>query len=166
MVTSKLTGPIEPDGQGKLQIQPDDVQMNNVRIVYVSAGVLMREDGRLLVAQRPQGKAMAGLWELPGGKIEAGETPEAALVRELREELGVQIDAAHLKPLTFASHGYESFHLVMPVFLATEWQGTPEPQEGQSLDWVQPDQLKSLPAPEADIPLFDFIERQFPMGTA
>ena len=101
---------------------------------------------------------MAGLWELPGGKIEPGETPEEALVREMREELAVQIHAEDLVPFTFASHGYESFHLVMPVFLTTKWSGELSPQEGQSLVWKKPSELKTLPAPEADIPLFDFIE--------
>lgn len=107
---------------------------------------------------------MAGLWELPGGKIEADETPEEALVRELGEELAVQLEPTHLTPLTFASHGYDNFHLVMPVFLATQWQGNPSPQEGQTLSWVLPEALKNLPAPEADIPLFNFIEKAFPAG--
>ncbi len=101
---------------------------------------------------------MAGLWELPGGKIEPGETPEEALVREMREELAVTLKSDDLVPFTFASHGYDSFHLVMPVFLATRWEGEPTPQEGQSLAWTKPSELKSLPAPDADIPLFDFIE--------
>ena len=127
-------------------------------IVYVAAAVLLRADGRLLLAKRPEGKSMAGLWELPGGKIEASETPEAALIREMREELNVDLSAETLKPLTFASHAYEKFHLVMPVFLATKWSGEPVPQEGQTLAWKRPDELKSLPAPAADIPLFDFIE--------
>lgn len=135
-----------------------------MRVVYVSAGVLMKNDGTLLVAQRPAGKSMAGLWELPGGKIEAGETPEDALIRELEEELSVGLDANHLTPLTFASHAYADFHLFMPVFLATKWRGEPMPVEGQTLQWVRPEALKSLPAPEADIPLFAYLEREFGAG--
>lgn len=132
--------------------------MTGKRIVYVSAIVLLRADGALLLAKRPAGKSMAGLWELPGGKIEANETPEAALVREIGEELAVQIDEKNLVPFTFASHAYDSFHLVMPVFIATRWTGQPVPQEGQDIAWVKPCELKSMPAPEADLPLFRFIE--------
>lgn len=132
--------------------------MSGIKVLYVAAGVLMRPDQSLLVAERPQGKSMAGLWELPGGKIETGETPEQALVRELREELDVQIDLHSLIPLTFASHAYADFHLVMPVFLVRNWTGEPRAQEGQTLAFVRPDELKSLDAPEADIPLFNFIE--------
>ena len=117
----------------------------------------MRPDQSLLLAKRPEGKSMAGLWELPGGKIEPGETPELALIRELGEELDVQIEPAALSPLTFASHGYPEFHLVMPVFLIREWSGEPKAQEGQTLAFVKPDELRSFDAPEADIPLFDFI---------
>ena len=131
------------------------------RIVYVSAAVLMRPDQSLLLAKRPEGKAMAGLWELPGGKIEPGETPEAALVRELGEELGVTTIETDMSPLTFTSHAYDAFHLVMPVFLIRKWQGTPEPKEGQSLAWASPLSLNDYPAPEADLPLFDFIARWF-----
>ncbi|MAK62991.1 MAG: 8-oxo-dGTP diphosphatase MutT [Ponticaulis sp.] len=130
---------------------------DNRKIIYVSAGLLMRPDRRVLVAQRPAGKAMAGLWELPGGKIETGETPEEALVRELREELAVDINPSSLTPLSFASHAYESFHLVMPVFLCRDWQGEPVAREGQTLKFVETNELKSLDAPAADIPLFDFI---------
>ncbi|MAT35656.1 MAG: 8-oxo-dGTP diphosphatase MutT [Ponticaulis sp.] len=131
--------------------------MTDRKILYVAAGILMRADGHLLVAQRPEGKSMAGLWELPGGKIEAGETPEEALVRELREELAVDIYPSSLTPLNFASHAYESFHLVMPVFLTRDWRGEPTSQEGQNLKFVSPSELMELDAPEADIPLFSFI---------
>lgn len=136
--------------------------MSKSKVVYVSAAVLMKPDRKVLVAQRPAGKQMAGLWELPGGKIEAGETPEDALIRELGEELAVQVRTEDLSPLTFASHAYDGFHLFMPVFLATIWENEPIPQEGQVLNWVLPEALKHLPAPEADIPLFAEIERRFP----
>ena len=132
--------------------------MSDRKILYVAAAVLMRPDQHLLLAQRPEGKSMAGLWELPGGKIEPGETPEAALIRELREELAVTVDRADLAPLTFASHAYENFPLVMPVFLARRWEGEPTPQEGQTLAFTAPDKLMDMPAPAADIPLFRFIE--------
>lgn len=137
---------------------------DNRKIVYVSAGLLMRPDQTVLVAQRPQGKAMAGLWELPGGKIEAGETPEDALVRELREELAVDIQPSSLTPLSFASHAYDSFHLVMPVFLCRDWQGEPVAREGQTLKFVETSELKSLDAPAADVPLFDFIDHHARTG--
>ncbi|MFC6198922.1 (deoxy)nucleoside triphosphate pyrophosphohydrolase [Ponticaulis profundi] len=133
--------------------------MSETRIIYVSAGVLLRPDNSLLLATRPSGKSMAGLWELPGGKIEPGETPESALIREMGEELAVTLKRDDLSPLTFASHGYDSFHLVMPVFLARNWEGEPVPQEGQDLAWVKPGALKTMPAPAADVPLFDFLER-------
>ncbi|MAI90151.1 (deoxy)nucleoside triphosphate pyrophosphohydrolase [Ponticaulis sp.] len=132
--------------------------MSELKIIYVSAAVLMRPDQTLLVAKRPEGKSMAGLWELPGGKIETGETPEQALIRELREELAVHVETSATTPLTFASHAYDNFHLVMPVFLIREWDGEPVAQEGQTLSFVAPGELKTLPAPAADIPLFNFIE--------
>lgn len=135
--------------------------MSNKRIIYVSAGVLMRPDRRLLLASRPEGKSMAGLWELPGGKIEPGETPEEALVRELGEELAVTVDPADLRPICFASHAYPKFHLVMPVFLSRNWEGEPQPQEGQEFAWVLPEELSGYPAPEADIPLFKSILDKF-----
>ena len=126
-----------------------------MKIVYVSAAALFDAEGRVLLAQRPAGKAMAGLWEFPGGKIESGETPEAALVRELEEELQLTVSESDLVPLTFASHTYENFHLFMPLFALKKWIGTPRPIEGQTLAWVAPHDLHSYPAPEADIPLFD-----------
>lgn len=130
----------------------------SLKIVYVAAIALRRADGAILLAQRPEGKAMSGLWELPGGKIETGETPEAALVREVEEELAVTVTPEALKPLTFASHGYGDFHLVMPVFLCDHWQGEPVGQENQAIAWVQPDDLENWPAPEADEPLFNFLK--------
>jgi len=128
-----------------------------VKLVLVAAVVLVDRDGRVLLAQRPPGKAMAGLWEFPGGKIEAGETPEAALTRELHEELGIDTWASCLAPLSFASHGYEDFHLLMPVFVCRKWQGTPRSREGQALKWVRPDGLRGYPMPAADLPLIPVI---------
>lgn len=107
----------------------------------------------MLVAQRPPGKAMAGLWEFPGGKLRPGETPEQALIRELREELAVETRAACLAPLTFASHAYPEFHLLMPLYVCRRWQGDPVPREGQALRWVRPRALRELPMPPADLPL-------------
>ena len=111
----------------------------------------------VLLAKRPEGKAMAGLWEFPGGKVEPGETPEAALIRELDEEIGIKIAASDLKPLNFASFSYPTFHLLMPVFACCEWSGSPKPQENQDLSWVRPDDLLGYDAPEADIPIFELI---------
>ena len=122
-------------------------------LLLVAAVALIDGDGRILLAQRPAGKSMAGLWEFPGGKLEAGETPEAALIRELREELGVDTQASCLAPLTFASHDYERFHLLMPLFICRRWQGTPQPREGQTLAWVRAQDLRTYPMPPADLPL-------------
>jgi 8-oxo-dGTP diphosphatase len=123
------------------------------RLVLVAAAALVDGDGRLLLAQRPAGKAMAGLWEFPGGKVDAGETPEAALVRELAEELGITVRASRLTPLTFASHSYPEFHLLMPLYLCREWTGMPFAREGQRLAWVPPSRLGDYPMPPADQPL-------------
>ena len=128
-----------------------------MKTVLVSAVALIDIDGRLLLAQRPNGKSMAGLWEFPGGKVEPGETPEAALIRELQEELGIDTWESCLAPLTFASHSYESFHLLMPLFACRKWQGTPRSVEGQNLKWVQARDLKSYPMPPADIPLIPIL---------
>ncbi|GGH55133.1 NTP pyrophosphohydrolase [Frigidibacter albus] len=128
-----------------------------VKVVLVSAVALIDADGRVLLAQRPQGKSMAGLWEFPGGKVEPGETPEAALIRELHEELGIDTWASCLAPLTFASHAYDSFHLLMPLFACRKWQGIVAPQEGQKLAWVRPVDLRSYPMPPADIPLIPIL---------
>lgn len=126
-------------------------------IVLVAAVALIDADGRVLLAQRPQGKSMAGLWEFPGGKIEAGETPEAALIRELHEELGIETWASCLAPLTFASHAYPDFHLLMPLFACRRWQGTVQPREAQVLKWVRSGDLRSYPMPPADLPLIPIL---------
>ncbi|WP_299349015.1 8-oxo-dGTP diphosphatase MutT [uncultured Shimia sp.] len=127
------------------------------KIVLVSAVALIDVDGRVLLAQRPEGKSMAGLWEFPGGKVEAGETPEAALIRELQEELGIDTWESCLAPLTFASHSYEEFHLLMPLFACRKWQGTPMSKENQTLKWVRPEQLRDFDMPPADIPLIPIL---------
>jgi len=124
-----------------------------LKTVLVSAVALIDPDGRVLLAQRPEGKSMAGLWEFPGGKVEPGETPEAALIRELHEELAIDTWQSCLAPLTFASHSYDDFHLLMPLFACRKWQGTPVPQEGQTLKWVRVKDLRTYPMPPADIPL-------------
>jgi len=126
-------------------------------ILLVSAVALIDADGRVLLAQRPAGKSMAGLWEFPGGKVEHGETPEAALIRELHEELGINTWTSCLAPLTFASHAYERFHLLMPLFACRRWEGVPTPREGQTLAWVKPDRLKEYPMPPADLPLIPIL---------
>ncbi len=125
----------------------------DLRLVLVVAVALVDVDGRVLLAQRPPGKAMAGLWEFPGGKVGPGETPEAALVRELREELGIDTTASCLAPLTFASHRYETFHLLMPLYACRVWQGTPVAREGQRLAWVRVERMGEYPMPAADVPL-------------
>ncbi len=127
------------------------------RLRLVSAVALIDADGRILLAQRPAGKSMAGLWEFPGGKVEPGETPEAALIRELREELGLDTHASCLAPLTFASHAYPDFHLLMPLFACRRWQGTPTPREGQRLAWVRARDLRDYPMPPADVPLVPIL---------
>ena len=128
-----------------------------MKTVLVSAVALIDSDGRVLLARRPEGKSMAGLWEFPGGKVETGETPEAALIRELEEELGINTWQSCLAPLTFASHAYENFHLLMPLFACRKWQGIPQPREKQSLKWVRKQDLRSYPMPAADIPLIPIL---------
>ena len=128
-----------------------------MNVLLVSAVALIDADGRVLLAQRPEGKSMAGLWEFPGGKVEAGETPEAALIRELHEELGINTWKSCLAPLTFASHAYEKFHLLMPLFACRRWEGLPTPREWQTLAWVRPDRLRDYPMPPADIPLIPIL---------
>jgi 8-oxo-dGTP diphosphatase len=122
-------------------------------IVLVSAVALLDADNRVLLAQRPEGKSMAGLWEFPGGKVDAGETPEEALIRELDEELGIDTEESCLAPFTFASHRYETFHLLMPLYVCRVWKGEPEAREGQALKWVRPNRLRDYPMPPADVPL-------------
>ena len=128
-----------------------------VKLVLVSAVALIDADGRVLLAQRPPGKSMAGLWEFPGGKVEPDETPEAALIRELHEELGIDTWASCLAPLTFASHAYPDFHLLMPVFACRRWQGIATPREGQTLKWVRAKDLGTYPMPPADLPLIPVL---------
>jgi len=121
--------------------------------LFVAAVALVDADGRVLLARRPAGKPMAGLWEFPGGKIDDGETPEACLIRELKEELGIDVTASCLGPFTFASHAYDDFHLLMPLYLCRVWEGIPRPREGQTLKWVRPNDLAGYPMPPADAPL-------------
>jgi 8-oxo-dGTP diphosphatase len=124
-----------------------------VRLLLVVACALIDADGRVLIARRPEGKQLAGLWEFPGGKLNAGERPEAALIRELREELGILVKDACLAPLTFASHSYEDFHLLMPLYVCRRWEGFVEPLERQTLKWVRAKDLRTYPMPPADAPL-------------
>ncbi len=122
-------------------------------MLLVVACALVDADRRVLIARRPDGKAMAGLWEFPGGKLEPGETPEAALIRELHEELGIETQQACLAPLSFVSHAYENFHLLMPLYVCRKWKGVPMPNEHQALKWVRPQSLRDYPMPPADEPL-------------
>src|SRR5689334_24884569 len=126
-------------------------------LVLVVAAALVDSDGRVLIAQRPEGKSMAGLWEFPGGKIEADERPEDALIRELKEELGIAVKEACLAPLTFASHTYPDFHLLMPPYVCRLWEGTVTALEGQTLTWVRPNRLREYPMPPADEPLISHL---------
>ncbi len=141
MATSPSTPTTAPDGAP------------GVKILLVAAVALIDGDGRVLLARRPAGKALAGLWEFPGGKVESGETPEQALIRELSEELGIDTWASCLAPLTFASHGYPDFHLLMPLYACRKWQGTPVAREHDGLKWVRARDLSAYPMPPADLPL-------------
>jgi len=128
-----------------------------VRLLTVVAVALVDADGRVLIARRPEGKPLAGLWEFPGGKLEPGERPEDALIRELREELGIVVKAACLAPLTFASHSYDDFHLLMPLFICRRWEGFVQSREGQALKWVRAQALRDYPMPPADAPLIPHL---------
>ncbi|HEY8580828.1 MAG TPA: (deoxy)nucleoside triphosphate pyrophosphohydrolase [Beijerinckiaceae bacterium] len=124
-----------------------------MKILLVAAAALVDADDRVLIALRPPGKALAGLWEFPGGKVDAGERPEACLIRELREELDIEVKEDCLAPLTFASHAYEDFHLLMPLWICRRWSGIVRPMEGQAVKWVAPRALRDHPMPPADLPL-------------
>jgi 8-oxo-dGTP diphosphatase len=131
--------------------------MNEKPLLLVAAAALIDVDGRVLICQRPEGKALAGLWEFPGGKVEAGETPEACLIRELQEELGITVTGACLAPFVFASHGYERFHLLMPLYLCRRWEGQVTAKEHKALAWVRPAALTDYPMPPADAPLVAWL---------
>jgi len=133
-----------------------------VKVVLVAACALIDADHRVLLAERPEGKPMAGLWEFPGGKVEPGETPEATLIRELHEELGIAVKADCLAPLTFASHAYEVFHLLMPLYVCRRWEGTVSAQEGQKLAWIKPRELRNYAMPPADLPLIPALIELLP----
>jgi len=128
-----------------------------VKLLVVAACALVDADGRVLIAERPAGRTMAGLWEFPGGKVEAGERPEETLIRELKEELGIVVKEACLAPLTFASHTYPEFHLLMPLYVCRRWEGIATAQEGQRLAWVRPNRLEEYPMPPADLPLISHL---------
>ena len=128
-----------------------------MKIILVSAVALIDTDGRVLLAQRPEGKSLAGLWEFPGGKVDPGESPESALIRELKEELGIDTWTSCLAPLTFASHAYPDFHLLMPLFACRKWQGIATGVEGQNLAWVRPNDMRNYPMPPADLPLIPIL---------
>ena len=128
-----------------------------MKILLVSAVALIDADGRILLAQRPEGKSLAGLWEFPGGKVEPGESPEACLIRELKEEIGIDTWKSCLAPLTFASHSYDDFHLLMPLFACRRWEGIVQGREGQTLAWVKPAKLRDYPMPPADLPLIPIL---------
>ncbi|ESW63198.1 8-oxo-dGTP diphosphatase MutT [Mesorhizobium sp. M0761] len=132
-------------------------EITGKRLLLVAACALVDTDGRVLLAQRPEGKQLAGLWEFPGGKVEPGETPEQCLIRELQEEIGIETDIPCLAPLTFASHSYDDFHLLMPLFVCRRFRGIAQPREGQALKWVRPKQMRDYPMPPADAPLIQFL---------
>lgn len=134
-----------------------ETETKSRRILLVAACALVDADGRILLAQRPEGKTLAGLWEFPGGKVEPGETPEETLIRELDEELGIRTKVACLAPLTFASHTYEDFHLLMPLYICRRFEGTAHGREGQAIKWVRPKALRDYPMPPADEPLIPFL---------
>lgn len=129
-----------------------------MKLLLVVAVALIDADGRVLISQRPEGKSLAGLWEFPGGKIETGERPEAALIRELKEELNIDVAESCLAPLTFASHAYDDFHLMMPLYVCRRWKGVVTALEGQAINWVRPRALREYPMPPADVPLIPHLE--------
>ncbi|WP_214469473.1 (deoxy)nucleoside triphosphate pyrophosphohydrolase [Mesorhizobium sp. dw_380] len=135
----------------------NDLANPGKRLLLVAACALVDADGRVLLAQRPEGKQLAGLWEFPGGKVEPGETPEQCLIRELHEEIGIETEIPCLAPLTFASHSYDDFHLLMPLFVCRRFRGIAQPREGQALKWVRPKQMRDYPMPPADAPLIPFL---------
>ncbi|UDL88212.1 8-oxo-dGTP diphosphatase MutT [Mesorhizobium sp. PAMC28654] len=134
-----------------------DMKIAGKRLLLVAACALVDTDGRVLLAQRPEGKQLAGLWEFPGGKVEPGETPEQCIIRELQEEIGIETEIPCLAPLTFASHSYDDFHLLMPLFVCRRFRGIAQPREGQALKWVRPKQMRDYPMPPADAPLIPFL---------
>ena len=135
----------------------NDLANTGKRLLLVAACALVDADGRVLLAQRPEGKQLAGLWEFPGGKVEPGETPEQCIIRELHEEIGIETEIPCLAPLTFASHSYNDFHLLMPLFVCRRFRGIAQPREGQALKWVRPKQMRDYPMPPADAPLIPFL---------
>ena len=135
----------------------NDLANTGKRLLLVAACALVDTDGRVLLAQRPEGKQLAGLWEFPGGKVEPGETPEQCIIRELHEEIGIETEIPCLAPLTFASHSYDDFHLLMPLFVCRRFRGIAQPREGQALKWVRPKDMRDYPMPPADAPLIPFL---------
>jgi len=135
----------------------DDLANTGKRLLLVAACALVDTDGPVLLAQRPEGKQLAGLWEFPGGKVEPGETPEQCIIRELHEEIGIETEIPCLAPLTFASHSYDDFHLLMPLFVCRRFRGIAHPREGQALKWVRPKDMRDYPMPPADAPLIPFL---------
>ena len=135
----------------------NDLANTGKRLLLVAACALVDADGRVLLAQRPEGKQLAGLWEFPGGKVEPGETPEQCIIRELHEEIGIETEIPCLAPLTFASHSYDDFHLLMPLFVCRRFRGIAQPREGQALKWVRPREMRDYPMPPADAPLIPFL---------
>ncbi|UVK56831.1 (deoxy)nucleoside triphosphate pyrophosphohydrolase [Mesorhizobium sp. AR02] len=135
----------------------NDLANTGKRLLLVAACALVDADGRVLLAQRPEGKQLAGLWEFPGGKVEPGETPEQCIIRELHEEIGIETDIPCLAPLTFASHSYDDFHLLMPLFVCRRFRGIAQPREGQALKWERPREMRDYPMPPADAPLIPFL---------
>ena len=148
-----------PQGEVSSKPLPQSIwRMAQLNLILVVACALVDADRRVLIAQRPAGKAMAGLWEFPGGKLEPGERPEATLIRELHEEIGITVKEACLAPLTFASHGYDDFHLLMPLYICRRWDGEVTPREGQKLAWVRANKLRDYKMPPADIPLIPHLQ--------